>query len=724
MGNPDIAAELTEMNTDRDIEDEVCVLRDTLARDNALSRCSAVRALERMGSRTPATAAALINMLHDDDPDVRADVASALGKLRIMDAVSPLLDTLEQDPDGDTRIEAAKSLVKIGTTEAVERLIACVNADGYPALDGPSDEMEYSACWEVQAQCLEALGEIGDARAVDLVVRLLGESELEDLHAAGFRILAKLNSNASEQFLLVSIRDGDRTRRRRAILAIAAADSLSSSPDADRLVDALCLALKDQDAAIRLNAVRALSCVGDGNTIAQIASLLADDDREIQKEVATALYTRHGQTIVRTLHIMLRDPNPVLRSHLVELLGEIGNPESVPLLQDLLKEGDARVLFSLLGALIKLGATGSIAAITPFLMNLRNDVTLRARAAEALGVLISQNPKVVAVSEGDESNPLREILRAKRLVPEDCLVQAMLTDEVQVQNAALNALLLIFNEDVVPILIACLTEFEGDEPTQFEDNTSENQSNERDPAKSTIAAMIDDANSSTFADAQAAEAAARQRLRILAARLLPRFATQDQPAAIAALISSAAVGDPRLHREVVLALGQIADPTAITTVLQAFQSEHADVRLAAIDAMSKFESHPDIDAILNGLIADADATVRARAVLAVGRGGISRAKDILPRALMDKSVDVCRAALTAVTQETLTGQFVDRSMDLMFRFPTELRHEAATTLRRLGDRRISEPLIKILKDPDQEDFHWICIDSLGDIHASAPALEA
>lgn len=705
-------------------EIEINVLRETLARDNSLSRCSAVKALERIGSRSAATSAALIELLEDGDPDVRADAASALGQLKIAEAVMPLLDTLEQDADGDTRIVAARSLAKIGTADAVERLMKCVEAEGYPELDGPNDEMEYRACWEVQAQCLEALGEIGDARATDLVITLLNDDELDHLHPSCFRILAKLDSDAAELFLLSCIRDGDRAKRRKAIIAIAAADRMSTLKNEHELVEVLCLALKDNDAGVRLNAVQALGRIGNADGIVRIAALLTDEDREVRQEVAATLHAVHGQRIVRTLHIMLREPDPILQAHLAELLGEIGDQTSLPLLEELLSSEDERVLYAVLGAVIKFGTASTVEPITPLLVDPRKDVTLRARAAEALGVIISDQRKNSSEADKPERNAIRESLRAKSLDPEECLVTVMLTDEVPVQYAALTALLKIFETEAVPILIACLTQFEGDEQVPEQDAEQGEVPPAADPKTSTIAAMISAADPADLEDAKAAEAYVRQQLRVLAARMLPGFVGTDQEDVVAALISKANADEPELHRQVILALGQIGDPAATECVLEAFQSENADVRLAALDAMSNFEDNTDVDEILDALLKDPDAGIRARAVQSIGNGKADRATNVLASALSDNAIEVCRAALIAVTPDTISGKFVSGTMDLMFRFPDQLRHEAASTLRRVEDRSISEPLMEMLNDPSQEEFHWICIDALGDLHASEQALEA
>ena len=156
-----------------------------------------------MNANDEASRRRLVELLLDQDPDVRMDAVVALGRMKVEQAALPLLENLEKDPEGEVRIEVVKALSRIGSSQTVERLIHCFREDdGYPELDYLVDDLEFNACWEVQSSLMDALAEIGDARAVAPLIEVLEAEGYEDLQESGFRALAKLSGDTARTFLL------------------------------------------------------------------------------------------------------------------------------------------------------------------------------------------------------------------------------------------------------------------------------------------------------------------------------------------------------------------------------------------------------------------------------------------------------------------------------------------------------------------------------------------
>ncbi len=103
---------------------------------------------------------ALIELLRDELWDVRRAVVISLGKIRDPRAVEPLIETLKSGLL--IRFEAARSLIQIGG-EAVPRLISLLETNDLDI--------------DVKVKAAEALGLIGDERAVEPLVELLNDSD-------------------------------------------------------------------------------------------------------------------------------------------------------------------------------------------------------------------------------------------------------------------------------------------------------------------------------------------------------------------------------------------------------------------------------------------------------------------------------------------------------------------------------------------------------------------
>ncbi len=306
----------------------------------------------------------LVDLLLDEDSDVRMDAVVALGRMKIKHAAQPLLENLEKDPEGEIRIEVVKALSRISSPETVDRLIRCFVEDGYPDLDYMVDDMEFNACWEVQSSLMDALAEIGDSRAVEPLIEMLESGGYEDLHESGFRALAKLSGDTARQFLLKQLKQGTALARRRAASALSDLAELTGAKGATRktipadILSGLTNALADRDSGVRINSARALAMSGGAEALVPITALLNDPDMEVRGEVASILATTRGPGIVNRLHQLLKQDNRDLPKRIVRVLGEIGDPSSLNPVGRLLDSPDNDLLYEVVDALTNIGVTG------------------------------------------------------------------------------------------------------------------------------------------------------------------------------------------------------------------------------------------------------------------------------------------------------------------------------------------------------------------------------
>jgi len=262
-------------------------------------RESLVAALPKLG---PPAIAALVPHLQDDDLTTRQSVADVLAELKYVPAedadkaafwvlrkswddlvklgapaVAPLIDALKLD-DIDTQNGAAETLGKLGDRRAVAPLIALLqngsqevtaNAAAALGLIGDPDALEplmkaaaAAPTDDTRAAAAEALGHLGDARAVPTLVALLKEPNAS-LRQTGAQALGKLNyapeAAADQATLLVALQSWD--------------DLVKLGPPA---FDALAAVLADPNTDVRRGVIGALGKLGDARAVAPLSAALPD----------------------------------------------------------------------------------------------------------------------------------------------------------------------------------------------------------------------------------------------------------------------------------------------------------------------------------------------------------------------------------------------------------------------------------------------------------------
>jgi HEAT repeat protein len=252
-------------------------LRATLSDSGADVRAAAAAALDQLSWR-PVDAAAeaaywvatkqwascvenravapLVGVLDDEEPAVRGGAVDALVDIGVP-AVGPLVDTL-QDPHAALRgrSAAAEALGRIGDARAVEPLL--------PLLEDPATSVRRAAA--------EALGRLGDLRAVDALIGALADGD-EDARTAAGQALERLGwrpEGASAGAYWVAIGQWDQAVRAQA-------------------VEPLIRALQDHAASVREHASTALGSIGDARAIAPLSAVLSDRDIGVARAAARAL---------------------------------------------------------------------------------------------------------------------------------------------------------------------------------------------------------------------------------------------------------------------------------------------------------------------------------------------------------------------------------------------------------------------------------------------------
>ncbi len=185
-------------------------------------------------------------------------------KLKAKGDIKGLIKALGYQRDWQVRVSAARALGEIGDARAVEALIG--------ALGEQHADMRKAAA--------EALGKIGDARAVEPLVAAL-KDEQKDVRLAATEALRTIGAPAVEP-LTAALKARKKNER---LVAIAVLGKIGDA----RAVEPLAGALKDRAWSVRRAAAEALGGIGDARAVEPLVAALKDEQENVRTAAAEAL---------------------------------------------------------------------------------------------------------------------------------------------------------------------------------------------------------------------------------------------------------------------------------------------------------------------------------------------------------------------------------------------------------------------------------------------------
>ncbi|MBP2047009.1 HEAT repeat domain-containing protein [Methanobacterium aggregans] len=218
-----------------------------------------------------------------------------------------------KDEDPLIRKEASIALKRVGDEGAVEGLIEALKYESW--------QDDYPVLTAVRENSAEALGNIGDVRAVQPLIHSLIMDEDEDVRWKSARALGKIGDVSAVNALTEALKDDKWTVRGHA------AHALGNMSD-ETAFEALVEVLYDDDWHVRKYAAIALGNIGEERAIPHLLKVLNDNDADVSWKAIVAL-VNIGEASVEPLIKVFKNGEWHIRGRAAEALGNLGDERAV-----------------------------------------------------------------------------------------------------------------------------------------------------------------------------------------------------------------------------------------------------------------------------------------------------------------------------------------------------------------------------------------------------------
>lgn len=327
-------------------------------------------------------AAATRKALKSPRDRVRSQTAARIGDLRDARFVADL-GALVGDPVAAVRGTSVSALRAIGTKETFPFLMQATS-DAGP---------------KTAADAVDALGSLGDPRALERVVRL-ASSESPLVRAAVARTLPALGGVASHGPVALALA-GDASESVRLSLVQA----LRDHPAAEQ-IPILEKVAADKSGAVRRQLVAAARANPSPAALPLVTARLKDTDPKVRASAAMALAAMKARGELPAVAALSKDAEADVRAACAEALGEYREAEGLATVAALVKDADPSVRGRAVAAAGRIGGEGALAIVEVGVADKEGFVRLE--AIRALGVLggTGARDRLIALAK-KEQMPIR-----------------------------------------------------------------------------------------------------------------------------------------------------------------------------------------------------------------------------------------------------------------------------------------------------------------------------
>ena len=703
---------------------------------NDANRCFAAQALGNIGDIQAVKP--LMSALHDEDEDVVMDAVAALGQIGTAENVLDLMECYRMHPVGDVKVAAVEALGRIVEKEnydheqLVNFLLEVVSGHGEDS-HWEIDDEEWDDWWDAQFKAIEALGKIGDSRAVSGIVAALDENEAQELNEVVFAALTKMGESG-ENTLIKRLSSSDSSQRRYAAkhlaevhtakvrnalskaledsdvqVCVAAAKSLADHPE-PTTQSLLLRVFQDSRSVLRGRVLEVISQTAFFVPVTQLLNLLKDEDQLVRLQALRTVARQGNVELAEQVFEALRDPSLDVVAGAVQALGTLGFVKAGSTVAALLSEQglntDLRVKSAI--ALGKIGTEAELPTLLDMLKDPEQAVRLNSLNSIALLEFPETQDVLLAALRGEllqeTETPLAVSQESKTQIPENSISDETITEEIPEPKSTLESILKpsrdIGGQDA---------ENESVELTAVEQHFLD----------------IAEANRKLNQELQARK--------ILAPYLdIKRFAAavlgeERGQKIILGLVEALDEPEPLLQLTAAESLGRIGDTAALKALVTLLDSTEKEVRLKAVSALGKMKVPESFSAMSEHFPEEKNLFVRIQILQSLKDfAGMITSEDQrislekLALFLLDDQESGIRMAaaelLLAVPEKTEEQSVIPMIAKMAFADGGDQRLEIGRMLRKTNPESGSAVFLKILSDPKRESHHRVAIEALQEIH--------
>ncbi|WP_232300500.1 HEAT repeat domain-containing protein [Desulfonatronovibrio magnus] len=402
----------------------------------------------------------LIELLNDEDEDMRIFASDILGSSGSYLAVSPLCNALLQDKNVNVRYQAAVSLGELGRSEASSCLNKAFKDEEWvqyavvEALAKLRDESSIQALIKaladsselVTSMIVDALGELGNVKAVPMLLKKtetsptalrnkIVKSIIKVLGGKALAFLSEKERDKLNDYLLVALEDNDPETQDVAMAGlgyvggekasakiITIAAELDSDRDSERLEraenalvsigysQALADGLTAEDESKAFVAVRALGRIGGKDAINRLTHAFEVQSRDLQRAITREIYNTGGSEARDFfLHILrTHEDGDVLKNSLKFIGYKLKDDECISELMSFLDHPWNDVKETALDSVLTIGGEAVAAQFRPMITSA--DPMKRLMAVYAVGRLgAGKNLDILKKALTDDSPDVRKM---------------------------------------------------------------------------------------------------------------------------------------------------------------------------------------------------------------------------------------------------------------------------------------------------------------------------